>query len=196
MFKTFLAQWYYGQENFISDNLFLHVARCCGWMLITSLEIHGTTWGLTFRPYIFIFYFISSLSSPFEYHPLFSALFPSALLPSPDHSPFPFSHNHSAYPVTSSYLILNPLPPTPQPSLFHPTHPSNSALLITHPSTLSPHWNLSIPFFAHQPPLLNHHSSPHLFFTLSTIYFPLLSPYSLCHLSPPLYTFHSSPHTP
>ena len=40
MFKTFLAQWYYGQENFISDNLFLHVARCCGWMLVTSLEIH------------------------------------------------------------------------------------------------------------------------------------------------------------
>ena len=43
MFKTFLAQWYYGQENFISDNLFLHVARCYGWMLITSLEIRGTT---------------------------------------------------------------------------------------------------------------------------------------------------------
>lgn len=79
MFKTFLAQWYYGQENFISDNLFLHVARCCGWMLITSLEIHGTTRGLTFRPYIFILYFILSLSSPFEYHPLFSALLPSAL---------------------------------------------------------------------------------------------------------------------
>ena len=98
--------------------------------------------------------------------------------------------------LTFSYLILNPLPPTPQPSLFHPAHPSSSALLITHPSTLSPHWNLSIPFFAHQPALLNPHSSPHLFFTLSTIYFPLLSPYSLCHPSSSLCTFHSSPHSP
>ena len=135
MFKTFLAQWYYGQENFISDNLFLHVARCCGWMLITSLEIHGTTWELTCRPYVFIFYFISSLSSLFEYHPLFSALLPSALSPqpSPGHSPLPFSPNHSAYPLPSHTLFWIPYPQHLSPHFFIPP-----ILLALHSSSLTP----------------------------------------------------------